>query len=52
MTKFYSSGRIGEVAGVQTKNIYFDQEFILIKESIVWTDVRIAIREESLCMQF
>lgn len=39
MTQFYCADRIGEVAGIQIKNIYFDQEFILIKESIVWTDV-------------
>jgi integrase len=39
MTQFYCAGRIGEVAGIQIQNIYFDQEFLLIKESIVWTDV-------------
>ncbi len=39
MTQFYCAGRIGEIAGIQLKNIYFDQEFILIKDSVVWTDV-------------
>ncbi len=39
MTQFYCAGRIGEVSGIQIQNIYFDQEFILIKDAVVWTDV-------------
>ncbi len=39
MVQFFCAGRIGEVAGIQISNIYFDQEFILIKNAVVWTDV-------------
>lgn len=39
MMQFYCAGRIGEVAGIQIKNIYLDQQFFLIKNSVVWTDI-------------
>lgn len=39
MTQFYCAGRIGEIDEIQLKNIYIDQEFILIKDSVVRSDV-------------
>ncbi len=36
MLQFYCAGRIGEVAGIQISNIYLDQEYILIKDTISW----------------
>lgn len=36
MMQFYCAGRIGEVAGIQISNLYLDQEYILIKDAIVW----------------
>jgi len=36
MLQFYCAGRIGEVAGIQMSNLYLDQEFFLIKDSVVW----------------
>jgi integrase len=36
MTQFYCAGRIGETAGIQIPNIYLDQEYLLIKDSVVW----------------
>ena len=36
MTQFYCAGRIGEVAGIQISNIYADQEYFLIKDSVAW----------------
>ena len=39
MMQFYCAGRIGEIAGLQIKNVYFDKDYILVKDSVVWTDV-------------
>ncbi len=36
MVQFFCAGRIGEVAGIQIPNIYLDQEYFLIKDSVVW----------------
>lgn len=36
MTQFYCAGRISEVAGIQISNLYLDQEYILIKDAVVW----------------
>lgn len=36
MTQFFCAGRIGEVAGIQISNLYLDQEYFLIKDSVVW----------------
>lgn len=36
MTQFYCAGRISEIAGVQISNLYLDQEYILIKDVVVW----------------
>lgn len=36
MTQFFCAGRIGEVAGIQIPNIYLDQEYLLIKDAVVW----------------
>jgi integrase len=36
MTQFFCAGRIGEVSGIQISNIYLDQEFLVIKDSVVW----------------
>lgn len=38
MTQFFCAGRIGEVAGIQIPNIHLDQEYLLIKDSIVWAN--------------
>ncbi len=36
LMQFYCAGRISEIAGIQIPNLYLDQEYILIKEAIVW----------------
>lgn len=36
MMQFYCAGRISEVAGIQISNLYLDQEYILIKNAIIW----------------
>jgi integrase len=36
MTQFYCAGRISEIAGIQISNLYLDQEYILIKNVVVW----------------
>lgn len=36
MTQFYCAGRISEVAGIQISNMYLDQEYILIKDAVIW----------------
>ncbi len=36
MMQFYCAGRIGEIAGIQISNLYLDQEYLLIKNTIVW----------------
>jgi integrase len=36
MMQFFCAGRISEVAGIQISNLYLDQEYILIKNAIVW----------------
>ncbi len=34
--QFYCAGRVGEIAGLQKKNIDLDRKFLRIKEVIVW----------------
>jgi integrase len=36
MTQFYVAGRIGETAGIQISNIYLEEEYLMIKDSISW----------------
>ncbi len=36
MMQFYTAGRVGEVAGIQWKNVDLENRRLLIKESIVW----------------
>jgi len=36
MTQFYCAGRISEISGIQISNLYLDQEYILIKDAVVW----------------
>jgi integrase len=36
MVQFFCAGRISEVAGIQISNLYLDQEYILIKNAIIW----------------
>ncbi len=36
MLQFYCAGRISEIAGIQISNLYLDQEYILIKNAIIW----------------
>lgn len=36
MTQFFVAGRIGETAGIQISNIYLDEEYMMIKDSISW----------------
>lgn len=38
MTQFYCAGRIGEVSGIQIPNIHLDEEYLIIKDSIVWNN--------------
>lgn len=38
MMQFYCAGRVGEVAGIQISNIYADQEYLLIKNTVIWND--------------
>lgn len=36
MVQFYCAGRIGETAGIQISNIYLEEEYLMIKDSISW----------------
>jgi integrase len=36
MTQFFVAGRIGETAGIQISNIYLEEEYLMIKDSISW----------------
>ena len=36
MTQFFCAGRIGETAGIQISNIYLEEEYLMIKDSISW----------------
>ncbi len=36
MMQFFCAGRISEVAGIQISNLYLDQEYVLIKNAIIW----------------
>ena len=36
MTQFLVAGRIGETAGIQIPNIYLEEEYLMIKDSISW----------------
>jgi integrase len=36
MTQFFCAGRISEVAGIQISNIYFHENYLMIKDSISW----------------
>ena len=36
MMQFYCAGRISEIAGIQISNLYLDQEYVLIKNAIIW----------------
>ena len=36
LIQFYSAGRIGEIAGIQKKNIDLDKKILIIKEVVVW----------------
>lgn len=36
MTQFFCAGRISEVAGIQISNIYLDEDYLMIKDSISW----------------
>ncbi|MFN8790068.1 MAG: tyrosine-type recombinase/integrase [Bdellovibrionales bacterium] len=34
--QFFCAGRIGEVAGIQISNIYLDEDYMMIKDSVSW----------------
>ncbi|MBX3022796.1 MAG: site-specific integrase [Bdellovibrionales bacterium] len=36
LVQFYCAGRIGETAGIQIPNIYLEEEYFMIKDSISW----------------
>lgn len=36
MTQFFVAGRIGETAGIQISNIYLDEDYMMIKDSVSW----------------
>ncbi|WP_413942676.1 tyrosine-type recombinase/integrase [Bdellovibrio sp. HCB-162] len=36
VTQFFCAGRIGEIAGIQIPNIYLEEDYLIIKESISW----------------
>lgn len=36
MLQFFCAGRIGETAGVQISNLYLDEDYFMIKDSISW----------------
>lgn len=36
MLQFYCDGRISEIAGIQISNLYLDQDYLLIKNAIIW----------------
>ena len=36
MLQFFCAGRIGETAGIQISNIYLDENYLMIKDSISW----------------
>lgn len=36
MTQFFVAGRIGETAGIQISNIYLEEGYLVIKDSISW----------------
>lgn len=36
MTQFFVAGRISETAGVQISNIYLEEDYLMIKDSISW----------------
>lgn len=36
MTQFFVAGRIGETAGIQISNIYLEEDYLMIKDSVSW----------------
>ncbi|HEX7676318.1 MAG TPA: site-specific integrase [Bdellovibrio sp.] len=38
MAQFFCAGRISEIAGIQISNIYLEEEYILIKDVVVWAN--------------
>lgn len=36
MTQFFVAGRISETAGIQISNIYLEEEYLMIKDSVIW----------------
>lgn len=38
MMQFFCAGRISEIAGIQISNIYLEEEYILIKDVVVWAN--------------
>lgn len=36
MIQFFCAGRIGETAGIQISNLYLDEDYFMIKDSISW----------------
>ena len=36
MVQFFVAGRIGETAGIQISNIYLEEDYLMIKDSISW----------------